>query len=287
MAEQPQTFDIEFLLGLDNEDQLYNLVSDQFHDWTHGFYGAANRELLNHLHLTPNIRVMELACGTGHLAIEMARRVAPGRVLGVDLSPQMIAKGREGAAAAGLKNLEFLERNIHHVLPEFKPGDFDVGVSCFALSYLGCDFLLKEMRDILGDRGQVGITTSSLNSLSEWQPLFLEFLGGGGMPLPSASAMSDVPQNSEDLAQRLAKAGFERVRVESLSVPLKFNNAKEAASFLISAGWLSNYFFLLEDKAVRRQILEWACARVDEHHRNDPHLSTSIEFLVAWNEPKP
>jgi SAM-dependent methyltransferase len=199
----------------------------------------------------------------------------------------MIAQGKEDAKKAGVLNIEFIERNIHHVLSDFKEGDFDVGVSCFALSYLGCEFLLKELRQILGEKGQVGITTSSVNSLTEWQPLFGQFLMEH---MEKASSFDiheipDMPADAADMKQRMEKAGFENVKVQSLKIPLVFRNSREAASFLISAGWLSNYFFRVKDKKIRKEFLEWGLKKVDEHHQLDPHIVTSIEFLIAWNEP--
>lgn len=87
------------------------------------------------------------------------------------------------------------------------------------------------------------------------------------------------------MLDRMKAVGIVNPKVQVITIPLVFQNSQEAASYLISAGWLSNYFFRVKDKAIRRQFLEWGLKRVDEHHQNDPHISTSIEFLVAWNEP--
>jgi ubiquinone/menaquinone biosynthesis C-methylase UbiE len=279
--------DLDTLLDLDTEDQLYNLVSEQFNEITSGFYAAANLELLHHLKLKPDTRVLDLACGTGHLAIEIAKRAKNGKVIGVDLSPLMIAKGKDDAKRAGVRNIEFIERNIHQVLPEFKPGDFEVGISCFALSYLGCEFLLKEFRQILGERGQVGITTSSVNSLPEWQPIFLQFLMEHGEHAASFDIheIPDIPLNADDMKRRMEEVGFQNVQVKALAIPLVFKDSREAASFLISSGWISNYFFRVKEKQTRRKFLEWALEKVDVLYRDDPHVSTSIEFLIAWNNP--
>ena len=279
--------DLEYILNLENEDQLYNEIADQFNEITGNFYAIANLELLKHLKLKEDTRVLDLACGTGHLAIEIARRAAKGKVVGVDLSPLMISKGREDAKKANVKNIDFVQRNIHHILPEFKPGDFHVGVSCFALSYLGCSFLLKEFRQILGAQGQVGITTSSINSLVEWHPLFFQFLAEHS-DLAAAfeiHEIPDMPLNAADLIRRMEEVGFIGVEVLPLKIPLVFKNSREAAVFLIAAGWVSNYFFRIKDKKFRREALEWALKKVDEHHQNDPQIETSIEFLVAWNNP--
>jgi SAM-dependent methyltransferase len=61
--------------------------------------------VLHHLTGTPskNMHVLDLACGTGILAIKLSRRVAS--VLGVDLSGAMIDIAR--SKAAGLKNVSF------------------------------------------------------------------------------------------------------------------------------------------------------------------------------------
>ncbi|MFO1519861.1 MAG: methyltransferase domain-containing protein [bacterium] len=282
----PKAFDLDYLLNLDSEDELYNQVSEQFNEITRGFYATANFELLKNLKIKDDSKVLDLACGTGHLAIEIARRAPKGKVVGVDLSPQMIAKGREDAKKADVHHLEFIERNIHHVLPEFKEGDFNVGISCFALSYLGCEFLLKEFRRILGEKGQVGITTSSVNSLTEWQPLFMQFIMEHGEAAASFDIheFPDMPMNADDMKARMEAAGFKKVQVKPITIPLVFRNSREAASYLISAGWLSNYFFRVKDKKVRRDFLEWALNKIDEHHQLDPHIATSIEFLAAWNE---
>ncbi len=282
-----KVFDLEFLINLDSEGTLYNQVSEQFNEITRGFYASANMELLKKLRLKKDSKVLDLACGTGHLAIEIAKQIPQGKVTGVDMSPQMLAKAKSDAQSAGVNNIDFIQKNIHELLPTIQAGDFDTGVSCFALSYLGCDFLLKEFRKLLGEKGQIGITTSSTNSLTEWQPLFMEFIAEH-MELVSQfdiTEIPDMPSGEEDMLDRMKAVGIVNPKVQVITIPLVFQNSQEAASYLISAGWLSNYFFRVKDKAIRRQFLEWGLKRVDEHHQNDPHISTSIEFLVAWNEP--
>lgn len=54
--------------------------------------------------------VLDVGAGAGFDAQQAARRVGPhGRVIGVDLTPAMVAQARAGAAAAGLANVEFHE----------------------------------------------------------------------------------------------------------------------------------------------------------------------------------
>src|SRR3954468_16589127 len=45
-------------------------------------------------HLTPGMDLLDLGCGPGTTTGDLAGRVAPGRVLGVDASDDVIAKAR-------------------------------------------------------------------------------------------------------------------------------------------------------------------------------------------------
>ncbi len=283
----PKTFDLDYLVEIDSEEDLYNEVSHQFNEITRDFYARANLEMMNHLNLKPSTNVLDLACGTGYIALEIAKKVPQGKVVGVDLSTLMLSRARVDAEDQKITNAVFLEQDIRAYLPTVKPGEFKVGVSCFALSYLGCSFLLDSFRQVLGENGQVGITTSSMNSLTEWMPLFFDFLQEHGTQASAfeINEIPDLPVNAEDMKIRMENAGFKNPKVIAQKIPLVFRDGEEAASFLISAGWLSNYFFRMKDKKKRREILEWGLNKVNEFHRNDPHISTSIEFLVAWNEP--
>jgi SAM-dependent methyltransferase len=53
-------------------------------------------------------RVLDVGCGTGPAAIELARLVGPsGSVTGVDISPLLIERARDRAARSGLDNVVF------------------------------------------------------------------------------------------------------------------------------------------------------------------------------------
>jgi 2-polyprenyl-3-methyl-5-hydroxy-6-metoxy-1,4-benzoquinol methylase/class 3 adenylate cyclase len=55
-------------------------------------------------------RVVDVGCGAGFDALVAARRVGPtGRVVGVDMTPEMIGKARAAVAESGLANVEIRE----------------------------------------------------------------------------------------------------------------------------------------------------------------------------------
>lgn len=62
--------------------------------------------LLDALELKPGMVVADIGAGTGYLSRRMARLVAPsGRVLAVDVQPEMVALLRQAAEAEGMRNI--------------------------------------------------------------------------------------------------------------------------------------------------------------------------------------
>lgn len=58
--------------------------------------------------LAPGEHVVDVGCGAGIDSLIAARMVgATGRVVGVDMTPAMVAKARVGAREAGLSNVDF------------------------------------------------------------------------------------------------------------------------------------------------------------------------------------
>jgi SAM-dependent methyltransferase len=73
-----------------------------------------------HAKLQPGETVVDLGSGGGIDAIFAAREVGPGgRVLGIDLLPEMVERATQNAADAGLANCTFVEGEIEAVpLPD-------------------------------------------------------------------------------------------------------------------------------------------------------------------------
>jgi SAM-dependent methyltransferase len=83
-----------------------------------------------HLPLGPGVRVLDLACGTGNLAIHAAR--AGCVTSGLDLAANLVAQARARAQAQGL-SIEFTEGDAE-ALP-YANGAFDLLVSMYGVMF--------------------------------------------------------------------------------------------------------------------------------------------------------
>ncbi len=78
--------------------------------------GLGCGEPIQHLDLQPGETVLDLGSGGGLDAFLAASRVgASGRVIGVDVTSEMIARARDNAARAGVSNVEFRQGRLEQL----------------------------------------------------------------------------------------------------------------------------------------------------------------------------
>jgi ubiquinone/menaquinone biosynthesis C-methylase UbiE len=87
-------------------------------------------EFMARLPLKPGMRVLDVACGSGNLAVISARKGCVTH--GVDIATNLIAQARERAAAEDL-TIEFIEGDVE-ALP-YPDGEFDAVVSMFGAMF--------------------------------------------------------------------------------------------------------------------------------------------------------
>ena len=105
--------------------------------WIAGDFGQIARyytrdagDFINRLNLKPGMKVLDVACGTGNLALPAARTGA--EVTGVDIAPNLVEQARENAKREGL-NAKFDEGDAE-ALP-YNDGNFDVVVTMFGAMF--------------------------------------------------------------------------------------------------------------------------------------------------------
>jgi SAM-dependent methyltransferase len=133
--------------------------------WTSGDFGRIARgyelgsaQFITRLGLESDERVLDIATGTGNLAIPAARTGA--RVTGVDIAPNLVTQAKARAIAEGL-SIRF-DIGDAEALP-YADGEFDVAVSMFGAMFAAHpDRAASEMLRVVRPGGRI--------ALANWTP---------------------------------------------------------------------------------------------------------------------
>jgi SAM-dependent methyltransferase len=171
-------------------------------------------------------RVLDVACGTGNAAIRAAE--AGGRVVGLDLTPELFDAGRELAAQAGV-DVDWVEGDAES-LP-FDDADFDVVLSTFGTMFAPRHAVTAgELARVLKRGGRLG--------LCNWTPeggqgTFFRAMGAY-LPPPPPFAAPPLLWGNEDYVRGLFSSSgvqleFERAIAEEIE---PFPDGAAAVDFL-------------------------------------------------------
>ena len=119
--------------------------------------------------LKPGLRILDVGCGPGTITVDLARRVEPGRVVGLDRSEAVLSAAREAAAAAGVKNVEFRTGDVYSI--EMPAGSFDIVHAHQVLQHLSDPVAaLREMARVCRPDGTIAVRDGDYAGII-WFPL--------------------------------------------------------------------------------------------------------------------
>ncbi len=165
--------------------------------------------------------VLDLGAGAGFDCFLAARAVGPeGRVIGADMTPEMVAKARENAARAGYGNVDFRLGEIEH-LP-VADGVVDVIISNCVIN-LSPDkpAVFREAFRVLKPGGRLAVSDVVATA-----PLPREWLDD--MRLLSACISGAAPV--DELEAMLEAAGFEDIDIRPMEESREFIREWEPGS---------------------------------------------------------
>ena len=140
-------------------EKTYDAAADCFDAPQLGFWVRHGRGTVERLRLKSGAHVLDVGCGTGASAIPAAEAVgSTGRVVGIDLSDQLLALAREKAIARGLKHIEF--RKVDMTSSGYADGEFDAVVSVFSVFFVpDMVGLVTELWRMVKPGGKLAIST--------------------------------------------------------------------------------------------------------------------------------
>ena len=111
--------------------------------------------LLNALHVKPGQTVCDMGCGNGYYTLELARMVGQrGKVLAVDIQPEMLSLLNQRAAKADIENIEPILGTL--IDPKLPAASLDVILLVDVYhEFSHPEHMLRAMRDSLKPKGRL------------------------------------------------------------------------------------------------------------------------------------
>ncbi len=193
-----------------------------------GLHRRWKRATVRLVQVPPGGRAVDVCCGTGDLALLLARQVGQhGRVLGVDFSEEMLRIARQRAGAAGVgKVCRFAQGNAETLaLPDMTFDAVTVGFGLRNVVHL--EATLRELRRVLRPGGRLAVLEFSRPTSEAVRRLYdlysftlMPWLGR--LASGHADAYLYLPSSirrwpdQDAFAAVMGKAGFEQVRYRNL-----------------------------------------------------------------------
>jgi len=227
-------------------------------------------------------RILDVNCGTGAHAIELAARMSDkGEVIGIDPSAERVAIARAKAQIAKLDNVRF-EQGGGSDLP-FESDDFDAVVGDASLLPVGeIEATLAEMRRVAQPDARVVLKLATRGSFGEFFSIYWEALHEAGIDndvLASLERLMNEHRTLSDAEEIAERSGFRNVESFVSKEEFHYENAQEFLdSPLIDDFFMSDWLEIVPEgnrDEVRSQI-----AKIINRERSSASFEVSIKATV-------
>lgn len=186
----------------------------------------------------PGERVLDIGCGCGETALELARAVGPtGSVLGVDVSGPMLRVAR--SRAEGLANLSFLQADASQAT---LPAGFSLLFSRFGVMFFDRPVeAFARIATALTPEGRLAFVCWREAGLNPWATVPAKAaLAAANLPPPQPTPRAPGPfafAEADYVSEILAQAGFRNINLAPVEAPMRLGGSPaEAAMSALKVG---------------------------------------------------
>ena len=209
--------------------------------------------------------------GPGSITVDLARAVAPGEAIGIDLRDDALTQGRTLARERGITNVTFHAASVYQ-LP-YADASFDAAFACAVLQHLATPLAaLKELRRVLKPGRVIGIAdgSSTITFRYPTNPILQAWDRLRGL---EREYNTGRPYEALALWALLREAGFARTRA---SGTLTTEAGPPAGSLEETRRIAQNHVIRLRGVLGRLAVAQgWATREV---------LEEMAESLIAWGK---
>jgi len=247
---------------MNEQQQLKTILKETFDAVSGGYDGGALRffpesakNMAALLDLRGDEYVLDVACGTGHASLAIARMLPRGRVTAVDFSSGMLDQARKKAASMNLRNIDFVERDMQDL--GFAERLFDVAVCAFGIFFvMDMETQLAHIASMVKPGGRVMITNFKESYFHPLKDLLVNRLSAYGVQNPP-QAWKRIAHEAGCL-QLFETAGLADIRIEQRNVGYYLGSQDEWWEIVWNAGFrrLVAQLTQTDQERFRREHLE-------------------------------
>jgi SAM-dependent methyltransferase len=220
----------------DRQRTGWNRVAQGWSKWS-GLLDAAasgiSERLVDLAGVDRGSRVLDIAAGYAEPSLTAARKAGPdGLVVAVDISAQMLAFGRQRAEAAGVSNIQFVEREASAL--QFPEKSFDAALSRWGIIFEpDAEGVARRVRRFLKPAGRFAISSWGPSERVPFLAIPMKIVMGRlAVPPPPRGTPGPLSRPTpEAIGGLLEAAGFSQVAVEEAAVTYEFESTDEFVSF--------------------------------------------------------
>lgn len=195
-----------------NIANVFDLVACGYDNPATRFFPFCGDRLISKLKPSANTRLLDIASGTGAVALPAAQALLPeGRVQAIDLSEKMLDKAFHNLQRVGLTNVDFHIMDGEHL--EFSNDFFDYITCSFGLFFFE-DMLagLKEWHRVLKPGGKLMLTSFTTQAFHPLADIFRQDIASFGVEMSEAAR--ERLKTGEECHNLMSKAGFSDINIE-------------------------------------------------------------------------
>jgi 3-hydroxyacyl-CoA dehydrogenase/SAM-dependent methyltransferase len=237
---------------------------------------------------SPGDRVLDVGCGFGDSAQQLAQIVGPeGSVLGVDVAPRFVAAAREEAAAAGVANVRFDVADVE--LTQFAQ-TFDYAFARFGTMFFANPVAaFRNVCRALEPGGRFVCVVWRRKLDNPWMHVAEQVV----KPLVDEPEETDEPRcgpgpfsqaNADTLSGQLLSAGFTDIELRRFDRPIRIGRTlAEAVAFNLALGPAAEAVRLAGDDAaeVRPRLEELLRGALAQFQTPDGLVAGASTWLVT------
>jgi ubiquinone/menaquinone biosynthesis C-methylase UbiE len=225
----------------------FNAVADGYDGLPTRFFPQSAEQLVSFLNLNGNEQILDVATGTGWVALAAAKQLNNGHVNAIDLSQGMLAQARQ-KQQQNLSNITFTEMDMQNL--EFADNYFDIAISAFSIFFVeDMTSQLQHIASKVKNKGLVITSTFYDDAFSPLATLFLERLATYGIEIPSLAWKRIATK--EQCTTIFNEAGLHDISCHQIDSGYFFRNADDWWYMIWNAGFRGLVAQLSDDDLIK------------------------------------